>query len=174
HCLRGQELQKGEFAKLLPVLEEAEFSDAVRLTLEILEAHPLPEEYQSTLARLVESPHLAVQKFALRKMGEFDSPAVVRALVQQLGDPDAARRDAASRSLQKIPSARPALIKDFLTCDDAGKAWAIAQILPVYEGKWRRDTFEAIWERLQTAIVDDDRSQGAYLYFLKSVDVDYA
>jgi HEAT repeat protein len=174
HCLRGQELQKGEFVKLLPVLEEAEFSDAVRLTLEILEAHPLPEEYQSTLARLVESPHIAVQKFALRKMGEFDSPTVVRALVQQLGDPDAARRDAAARSLQKIPSARPALIKEFLTCDDAGKAWAIAQILPVYEGKWRRDTFEAIWERLQTAIVDDDRSQGAYLYFLKSVDADYA
>jgi hypothetical protein len=35
-CLREQPLQKGEFARLLPVLEEAEFSDAVRLTLELL------------------------------------------------------------------------------------------------------------------------------------------
>ena len=173
HCLRGQELQKGEFAKLLPVLEEAEFSDAVRLTLEILEAHPLPEEYQATLSRLVDSPHIAVQKFALRKMGEFDSPATVRALMQQLGDPDAARRDAAARSLQKVPTARPALTKEFLTCADAGKAWAIAQILPAYEGKWRRDTLDAIWQRLQTAVVEDDRSQGAYVYFLKSVDADY-
>ncbi|HEV8713163.1 MAG TPA: HEAT repeat domain-containing protein [Candidatus Binatia bacterium] len=174
HCLHGQALQKGEFARLLPVLEEAEFSDAVRLTLELLEAHPLPEEYQSVLSRLVESAHVAVQKFALRKMGEFDSPAVVRALAQQLGDPDAARRDAAARSLQKLPSARPVLTKEFLACEDAGKAWAIAQILPVYEGKWRRDTLDAVWERLRTATAEDDRIQGAYLYFLKGVDAAYA
>ncbi len=174
HCLREQPLQKGEFARLLPVLEEAEFSDAVRLTLELLEAHPLPEEYQPVLSRLVESPHVAVQKFALRKMGEFDSPAAVRALVQQLGDPDAARRDAAARSLQKISTARPALTKEFLACEDASKAWAIAQILPVYEGKWRRDTLDAIWDRLQAAVAADDRIQGAYLYFLKGVDADYA
>ncbi|HJY81062.1 MAG TPA: HEAT repeat domain-containing protein [Candidatus Binatia bacterium] len=174
HCLRGQDLQKGEFTRLLPVLEEAEFSDAVRLTLDLLEAHPLPEEYQSVLARLLESPHVAVQKFALRKMGEFDSPAMVRALVQQLGDPAAARRDAAARSLQKISTARPALTKEFVACEDASKAWAIAQILPMYEGKWRRDTLDAIWERLQAAVRDDDRIQGAYLYFLKSVEVDYA
>jgi len=174
HCLRGQTLQKGEFARLLPLLEEAEFSDAVRLTLELLEAHPLPEEYQPVLSRLVESPHVTVQKFALRKMGEFDSPAAVRALVQQLGDLDAARRDAAARSLQKISTARPALTKEFLACEDAGKAWAIAQILPVYEGKWRRDTLDAIWDRLQAAVAADDRIQGAYLYFLKSVDADYA
>jgi len=174
HCLRGQELQKGELARLLPVLEEAEFSDAMRLTLELLDAHPLPQEYQSTLARLVESPHVAVQKFALRKMGEFDSPAVVRALVQQLGDPDAARRDAAARSLQKIAPARPVLTKEFLACEDAGKAWAIAQVLPAYEGKWRRDTLDAVWERLQIATAEDDRIQGAYLYFLKRVDADYA
>jgi HEAT repeat protein len=173
-CLRGQTLQKGEFARLLPILEEPEFSDVVRLVLDLLEAHVLPEEYQSLLARLVDSPHIAVQKFALRKMGEFDSPAVVRALVQQLGDPDAARRDAAARSLQKMASARTLLTKEFLACDDARKAWAIAEILPLYEGKWRRDTLDAMWARLQTAITHEDRAQGAYLYFLKSVDVEYA
>jgi HEAT repeat protein len=173
-CLRGQTLQKGEFARLLPILEEPEFSDAVRLVLDLLEAHVLPEEYQPLLARLVDSPHIAVQKFALRKMGEFDSPAVVRALVQQLGDPDAARRDAAARSLQKMASARTLLTKEFLACDDARKAWAIAEILPLYEGKWRRDTLDAMWARLQTAITHEDRAQGAYLYFLKSVDVEYA
>jgi len=173
-CLRGQTLQKGEFARLLPVLEEPEFSDAVRLTLDLLEAHVLPEEYQPLLARLVDSPHVAVQKFALRKMGEFDSPTVVRALVQQLGDSDAARRDAAARSLQKVVSARALLTREFLACDDARKAWAIAEILPLYEGKWRRDTLDAAWTRLQTAIEADDRIQGAYLYFLKSIDVEYA
>jgi hypothetical protein len=94
--------------------------------------------------------------------------------VQQLGDPDAARRDAAARSLRKIPAARSALTKEFVSCDDARKAWAIAEILPSYEGKWRRDTLDTVWDCLQTAIDADDRIQGAYLYFLKGVDAEYA
>lgn len=174
HCLRGQELHKGELARLLPLLEEAEFSDTLRLTLELLESHPLPEECQPVLSRLLESPHMTVQKFALRKMGEFDSPVVVRTLVQQLGDSDYTRRNAAARSLRRIPAARTALSKEFLACDDPGKAWAIAEILPTYEGKWRRDTLDEIWQRLQAAIEAEDRIQGAYLHFLKSVNVDYA
>jgi hypothetical protein len=173
HCLRDQELHKTEYARLLPLLEEPEFSDTMRLTLDLLDAHPLSEEYQAVLARLVESPHVAVQKFALRKMGEFGSPAVVRMLMQQLGDPDAARRDAAARSLQKIPAARNSLTKEFLTSDDASKAWSMAEILPTYGGTWRRDTLNEAWKRLQDALDADDRIHGAYLYFLRNVDPEY-
>jgi len=173
HCLRGQELHKAEVARLLPLLEEKEFSDTVRLTLDLLDAHELPEEYQSVLARLLESPHVAVQKFALRKMGEFDSPAVVRTLVQQLDDQDTARRDAAARSLRKIPAARTALIKEFLACEEPSKAWVIAEILPIYEGKWRRDTLEEVWKRLETALAAEERIASAHLHFLKQVDPAY-
>lgn len=174
HCLRGQDLHKNEYARLLPLLEETEFSDTVRLTLDLLDAHELPEEYQPALSGMLESPHVAVQKFALRKMGEFDSPVAVRTLVQQLDDPDTARRDAAARSLRKIPAARNALAKEFLACKDPSKAWVIAEILPVYEGKWRRDILGEVWERLEAAIEGEDRIQGAYLYFLKNVDTEYA
>jgi HEAT repeat protein len=174
HCLRGQDLHKAEFARLLPVLEEKELSDTVRLTLDLFEAHELPEEYQPVLARLLESPHVAVQKFALRKMGEFDSPVVVRTLVQQLDDQDTARRDAAARSLRKIPAARTVLTQEFLACEEPSKAWVIAEILPVYEGKWRRDTLDEVWKRLETALAAEERIAGAYLHFLKQVALEYA
>ncbi len=173
HCLRGQDLHKSEFAALIPLLEDKEFSDTVRLTLDLLDAHEMPAEYQPTLARLLESPHIAVQKFALRKMGAFDSPAVVKTLVQQLDDADAGRRDAAARSLRKIPTARNVLVKEFLACDNATKAWAIAEILPTYEGKWRRETLDEVWQRLQDAMEAEDRIHGAYLHFLKNVDAEY-
>jgi len=173
-CLREKELLSEEFARLLPLLEEPEVSDLTRLTLELLEAHPLPEKFEPVLARLLETPHIAVQKFALKKMGEFGSPAVVRTLVRQLGDPDHARREAAARSLRRIPAARTPLIKDFLSCDDPSKAWAIAEILSSGEGKWRRDTLSGVWQRLKAAVDAVDRIQGAYLHFLKSVDLDYA
>jgi hypothetical protein len=173
HCLREQKLQKTEINKLLPILEEGEFSDTVRLTLELLDAHALPEDAQTALSRLVESSHIPVQKFALRKLGEFESPAVVKTLLQQLGDADVARRDTAARTLRKIPAARAALTKEFLSCDDARKAWAIAEILPTYEGKWRRDQLAGMWERIQDAIEEDDRIRDAYLHVMKSADADY-
>lgn len=173
HCLREQKLQKAERNKLLPILEEREYTDVVRLTLELLDAQPLPEDAQPLLSRLVESPHIPVQKFALRKLGEFESPAVVKTLLQQLADPDVARRDTAARTLRKIPAARPALIKELLNCEDTRKAWAIAEILPMYEGKWRKEQLENLWERLHGAIEEEDRIRDAFLHVLKSADADY-
>lgn len=174
HCLRKQDLRKDEYARLFSLLEDAGFSDVTRLALELLDAHPFPEDSRPVLSRLLESPHGAVQKFALRKMGDFSSPATVRTLVQQLGDPDYRRRDIAALSLHKIPEARAALIKELVACDNPSKAWTIAEILPSYEGKWRRDTLDAFWKRLQAAIGADDRIQAAFMHVLKKVSADYA
>jgi HEAT repeat protein len=173
HCLRQQDLRKDEHTKLLPLLEETEFSEVMRLALELLEAHDLPDDSRPLLSRLLESPHADVQKFALRKLGDFSSPATVRTLIEQLGDPDYRRRDVAARSLRKIPEARPGLIKELINCEDASKAWSIAELLPSFEGKWRQDILEALWQRLQTAIEADDRIQTAFLNVLQQADRSY-
>ncbi len=174
HCLREQKLQKSEFNKLLPILEEKDYSDIVRLTMELLDTQTLPSEAQPLLSRLVESAHIPVQKFVLRKLGELESPTVVKTLLQQLGDADAARRDAAARALQKIPAARTALTKELLNCEDARKAWAIAEILPTYEGKWRREQLDNMWGRLREAIeADEERLRDAFLHVCKSADSEY-
>jgi HEAT repeat protein len=114
-----------------------------------------------------------VQKFALRKMGDFSSPATVRTLIEQLGDPDYRRREVAARSLRKIPEARTALIKELMACEDASKAWSIAELLPSFEGKWRHDTLEALWKRLQASMTTEDRIQKALLHVLKQADEEY-
>jgi hypothetical protein len=173
HCLRQQDLRKDEHAKLFALVEEAEFSEITRLVLELLDAHELPEDARSLLSRLMQSPHGEVQKFALRKMGAFSTPATVRTLVEQLGDPDYRRRDVAASSLRKIPEARAALIKELVACDDASKAWSIAELLPSFEGKWRQDTLELLWKRLQAALAADDRIQTAFLHVLKQADANY-
>src|SRR4029077_18792685 len=117
--------------------------------------------------------HPDVQKFALRKMGGFGTPATVRTLVEQLGDPDYRRRDVAANSLRKIPEARTALIKELLSCDDASKAWSIVELLPSFEGKWRQDTIETLWKRLQKAIDNEERIQAAFLHLLKQADGEF-
>jgi HEAT repeat protein len=173
-CLREQELHKEEYARLFPLLEENEFSEVTRLALELLDAHELPADSRPLLSRLLASPHGDLQKFALRKMGDVGTPATVRTLVEQLGDPDYRRRDVAARSLRKIPEARSALIKELLTCADASKAWSIAELLPSFEGRWRHDSLELVWKRLQAAVEAEDRIQNAFLSVLKQADGDYA
>lgn len=166
-CLRDQELRKDEYAKLLPILEEADYSEATRLAIDILDAHGLPEDSRALLSRLMHSQHSDLQKFALRKMGDAATPATIRTLVEELGDADYRKRDVAASSLRKIPEARNALIKELTACEDASKAWSIAELLPSFEGKWRQDTLDALWKRLQSAITADERIQTALLHVLK-------
>jgi hypothetical protein len=173
-CLRDHDLRKEEYAKLFPLLEEAEFSEVTRLAIDLLDAHELPEDSRSLLSRLLDSPHPDVQKFALRKMGDFSTPATVRTLIEQLGDPDYRKRDVAANSLRKIPEARAALLRELTACDDASKAWSIAELLPSFEGKWRQDVLIALWKRLHAAINAEDRIQTAFLQVLKLADANYS
>ena len=147
-CLRDQDIRKDEYAKLFPILEEAQATEATRLALDLLDAHELPDDSRALLGKLMQSPHSDVQKFALRKMGDVGTPATVRTLVEQLGDPDYRKRDVAAGSLRRIPDARTALIKELISCADPSKAWSIAELLPSFEGKWRKDTLEALWKSL--------------------------
>jgi HEAT repeat protein len=173
-CLREQDIRKDEYAKLFPILEEAEISEVMRLALDLLDAHELPDDWRARLGKLMQSPHPDVQKFAIRKMGDVGTPATVRTLVDQLGDPDYRKRDVAAGSLRKIPEARTALIKELISCEDASKAWSIAELLPSFEGKWRQDTLEALWKRLQAAIADEGRIQTAFLHVLRQADGEFA
>lgn len=172
-CLRDQDLRKDEYAKLFPILEEAQASEATRLALDLLDAHELPDDSRALLGKLMQSPHSDVQKFALRKMADVGTPATVRTLVEQLGDPDYRKRDVAASSLRKIPDARAALIKELISCADASKAWSIAELLPSFEGKWRQDTLDALWKSLQKAIESEERIQTAFLHVLKRADPEF-
>jgi HEAT repeat protein len=173
-CLRDQELRKDEYSKLFPILEESPATEATRLALDLLDAHELPDDSRALLGKLMQSQHSDVQKFALRKMGDVGTPATVRTLVEQLGDPDYRKRDVAASSLRKIPDARAALIKELVSCEDASKAWSIAELLTSFEGKWRQDTLDALWKRLQQAIDDEERIQTAFLHVLKRADAEFA
>ena len=172
-CLRDQTLHKDEFAKLFAILDEVDYGEATRLTLDLLDAHELPGDSRALLNRLMQSPHNDVQKFALRKMGDVATPATVRTLIEQLGDSDYRKRDVAASSLRKIPEARATLLKELAACDDASKAWSIAELLPSFEGSWRQDTLRALSDRLQKAIAIEDRIQTAFLHVLRNADAEF-
>lgn len=170
-CLRGEKLSAEEIAALLPLLEEDDEAGILRPAVSLLEDQTIDRRYLPVLNRLAENPQPAVKRFAIQKLGAFDSGAVLKTLIGYLTDESYARRDQATASLKKLPGARTPLMKEFLACDDERKAWTLADILLAHERGWKRETLEALWKRLEQALEGrDDRLYTAYFHFLSALD----
>jgi hypothetical protein len=172
-CLRGQKLTGSEIDTLLPLLNEEDEAGILRPTIHLLEDQTLERSALSQLNRLAESPQPVVKRFAVQKLGGFDSGGVVKTLIGYVTDDSYARRDQAAASLKKLPAARGALMKELLACDDERKAWTLADILLMHDRSWKRDVLEALWKKLEQALEDrDDRLYTAYLHFLNTLDAE--
>lgn len=170
-CLRGQKLTAAEIAALVPFLDGDDETGVLRPVIHLLEDQSLDRSYLAQLNRLADSAQPLVKRFAVQKLGGFDSGAVVKTLIGYLTDDSYARRDQATASLKKLPAARQALMKELLDCDDERKAWTIADILLVHERDWKRDTRDALWKRLEAALEKrEDRLYTAYFHFLSALD----
>jgi hypothetical protein len=172
-CLRGQKLSTAEIETLLPLLDANDETGVLRPAIQLLEDQSLDRSYLSQLNKLAESPQPLVKRFAVQKLGGFESGAVVKTLIGYLTDDSYARRDQATSSLKKLPAARLALMKEFLACDEERKAWTLADILLAHDRSWKRDTTDALWKRLQDDLERrDDRLYTAYFQFLNTLDAD--
>ena len=170
-CLRGQTLTESEIAALFPLLQEEDEAGVLRPTIHLLEDQVLDRAYLSQLNRLAESPQPVVKRFAVQKLGGFDSGAAIKTLIGYLTDDSYARREQASASLKKLPAARAAVMKEFLACADERKAWALADILLGHERAWKRDAIESLWKKLDAARGErNDRLYTAYFHFLNALD----
>ncbi|HYL18678.1 MAG TPA: HEAT repeat domain-containing protein, partial [Burkholderiales bacterium] len=172
-CLRGQKLTATEVDALLPLLDGDDETGVLRPVIHLLEDQTFDRGYLAQLNRLAESPQPLVKRFAVQKLGGFDSGAVVKTLIGYLTDDSYARRDQAATSLKKLPAARAALMKELRASDDERKAWTLADILLVHERGWKRDAVDALWKRLEAALEQrDDRLYTAYFHFLNALDGD--
>jgi HEAT repeat protein len=173
-CLRGQKLGAAEIDALLPLLEEDDETGVLRPVIRLLDEQALERSYLPQLNKLAESPQPVVKRFAVQKLGGFDSGAVVKTLIGYLTDDSYARRDQATASLKKLPAARAVLMKELLACDEERKAWTLADILLVHDRSWKRDALEGLWDKLQDALEGrDDRLYTAYFHFLNTVDPEF-
>ena len=68
-CLREQEIRKDEYAKLFPILEEAESTEVTRLVIDLLDAHELPEDSRSLLGQTDAEPAFRRAKIRPAKNG---------------------------------------------------------------------------------------------------------
>lgn len=170
-CLRGHKLSATEIETLLGLLDSDDEAGMLRPAVHLLDEQTLDRGYLPQLNRLADSPQPVVKRFAIQKLGGFDSGAVVKTLIGYLTDDSYARRDQATASLKKLPTARKDLMKELLSCDDERKAWALADVLLVHERDWKRDTLDGLWKCLQDGLEKrDDRLYTAYFHFSNALD----
>ena len=173
-CLRGKTLTGSEVDALLPLLDDDDEPGVLRPAVRLLEDHALDRSHLNRLNQLAESPQPVVKRFAIQKLGTFESAAVVKTLIGYLTDDSYARRDQATATLKTLPAARLPLMKELLACDDERKAWTIADIVLLHDRSWKRDTVSALWDKLQTALERrEDRLYAALQHVLLALDPEW-
>lgn len=170
-CLRGKSLTAGEIESLLPLLDDEDETGILRPTVRLLEDQTLDRAHLPRLNQLAERPQPVVKRFAVQKLGNFDSGAVVKTLIGYLTDDSYARRDQATATLKTLPAARLPLMKELLASDDERKTWTIADIVLLHDRSWKRDTLVALWDKLvKTLEQREDRLYAALHHVLNTLD----
>ncbi len=170
-CLRGEKLSEAEMRTAFGLLEEDDESGILRPAIALLDEQTLDRSYLPVLNRLAEGNQPVLRRFAVQKLGAFDSGAVVKTLIGYLSDDSYARRDQAATSLKKLPAARAALMSELLACEDERKAWTLSEILLQHDRNWKGSAVQALQKKLESAVEKrDDRLYTAYFHFLHSLD----
>ncbi|MEO8601381.1 MAG: HEAT repeat domain-containing protein [bacterium] len=173
-CLRGKTLTAAEIAALLALLDDDDESGILRPAVRLLEDQTLERSQLARLNQLADSPRPVVKRFAVQKLGGFDSGGVVKTLIGFLTDDSYARRDQAIATLKTLPAARLPLMKALLASDDERKAWTLADIVLLHERGWKRDTLQALWTTLEKALEQrEDRLYAALHHVLHGLDADW-
>jgi hypothetical protein len=156
--------------KLLSYLGENDFPNVVSQTLAALAHVTLPVREEQSLVRFLKSRHAAVREFAARRLKEVDSTDAADALIPFLAGSDPALKDHAAASLARIPSARPALLREFLDSDDPERSQLLAQILKPHGPTLRKDALKKILERALELMERGDKRDVPYFYLLRHAD----
>ena len=173
-CLRGKALTEREIDALMPLLGHDDEAGIIRPAVRLLEDQTFDRAYLPRLTQLAESPQPIVKRFAVGKLGGFESGGVVKTLIGYLTDDSYARRDQAIATLKTLPAARLPLMKELLACDDERKAWTIADILLLHDRAWKRDALSALWAKLEKALEQrEDRLHAALHHVLIGLDADW-
>lgn len=156
--------------KLLSYLGENDFPNVVSQTLAALANVTLPVREEQSLVAFLKSRHAAVREFAARRLKEVDSTDAADALIPFLSGSDPALKDHAAASLARIPSARPALLREFLESEDLERSQLLAQILKPHGPTLRKDALKKILDRALELMERGDKRDVPYFYLLRHAD----
>ena len=156
---------------VIPFLDD-EDATVAREALGTLQSIPLPDAAAKELLKLASSSrHAETRRFAVERVGQADVGAREAAeLIAKLEAPDAAVRDAAARSLQRLEAAAVPLVKALVTADSADRVRRLAGILRAHSIKLSPALRESLAARAMDLLDDGDPLAEPMLEVLRAAD----
>ncbi|MFO0983961.1 MAG: hypothetical protein U1E76_19945 [Planctomycetota bacterium] len=159
-----------ELAKhLLDALDDRDFTGVVAPAIEILTPLALPDAFIDRLLQLSKNGWTPARRFALRKLREFDTPRVAKALMEFLESGDPPIRDLAAESLCYLHSARPMLFERFLKEESLDLAWVLSRTLRPHGIKLKKDQVKRLAERVHELVDRNSPLKDAFLQLLRQI-----
>jgi HEAT repeat protein len=158
--------------KLLPLLQEPEWSPVVQSALSMVQRLELqPSAVLGLLPLLRRSPHVAVQAHVVERLRGIDRPTVVSSIVPHLASPHPRLREAAEATLKSMPSAAPALLETWLAANDPDLGRRIELILRAHPEAVRKRVAARAAEQVLTLQEKDDARWETFYEFVRSNDL---
>ena len=158
--------------KLLPILEEPEWSPVVQNVLALVQRLELPAPAALKLLPLLQkSPHVAVHAHVIERLRGQDRAAVVSAIVPFLASQHPRLREVAEATLKSMPSATATLLDVWLEGRDREVGRRIEAVVRAQPEAVRQRAAARVAEHLLALYEKDDRRWEDYLEFVRSTDL---
>ncbi len=167
HALGSLPVPKGgRVRQLLECAADVDFQVAAP-ALMILKQVPVAAKDAGDWQPLLSAPDVATRRFAVEKLGGLDSPAVARALAEQLHHPDRALRDEVRAALDRTGSGRAILLDALLDAETPDEAWFLARAQSAHAPKLKAAQRARLFKAACALWDADDRRAEAIFFLLR-------
>jgi hypothetical protein len=133
----------------------------------LLDKLPVTDKTAAEWLPLFRSPGLAGRRLALAKVGGRDDPAVVEALLEQLGHPDRAFRDEVFARLSQSARGRKELVARLSAAETSEAAWPLARVLAPFARTEPEAWADELFPRATKYLEAGDRRADPLLFLLR-------
>lgn len=153
--------------QLVEYLGDPDYDHVVRPTLEVLLPMTFPVSLVGELEELTRSRHPDVRRFALSKLGTFESKEAVDVLLRFVDEPDPAVREPAARALSALGAARSTVLAKLLAEARSERAWMLARVLKPQAEDLSAEQVRRLGERVVRHLDHDNRLYEPLLFLLR-------
>jgi HEAT repeat protein len=162
----------GKLARLFMCALEPEFQIAAPAMM-LLKQIPASRKSLKTWHKLLAAPDVAVRRFAVERLKDFDDPTVAKGLAAQLQHPDRSLRDDAFNALSRTARGRLALLDALLTTESPDQCWQLARAEARFAGEWPISVRPKLFAQACRYRDADDRRADPLFFLLREIDADW-
>lgn len=150
------------FEAVQPILDEADYDGLVRHAVALLDGLKPQRNDTHRLKELLHSRHAGLCVYAISALAQLDNLSNAEEILGFLHHPDAARRDAASAALSRMPSAVEVILRHIDETKNRAEAFEMVRILESHGNRIKPARAKAMLKHLLELFEEGDEHYRLY------------